>query len=148
MRGLEWRYAVVCVLVGVVVCAVVGAITGAVVVLLGGQDAEDTGPLLGVAFGSTLAGLIIGAALGVLLGGLSGVASTLAVGPRTALGQVCARVGISVLLTYLVLLTVLAGLGEGGWRPPPTLYWAGVVVPSVLAAWLASRAARQIPGME
>lgn len=148
MKGLEWRYTVVCVLVGVAVCAVVGAVSGAVVVLVDGQDAEDAGPLLGLAFGSSLAGLIIGAALGVLLGGLSGVASTLAVGPRTALDQVSARVGISVLLTYLVLLTVLAGLGEGGWRVPSALYWAGVVVPSVLAAWLASRAARQIPGME
>lgn len=161
MRFFDWRYAVVCVLVGVAVCAVTGAITGAVVVLAegggaegggteggSGEGADRTGPLLAVAFGSMLAGLIIGAALGALLGGLSGLVATLAVGRRTALGQVSLRVGLAVLLTSLVLLTALAGLTQdSGWQPLPALHWVGVVVPSVLAALGAARAAREVPGM-
>ncbi len=138
---LDWRYVVVGVLVGVAVCSVVGAVAGAVV----GVGASEAG--VGSVVASGLAGLIVGAALGSLLGALSGAVTTVVVGRRTEPAAVGLRAALAVGATYLVVLTGLAGLRYGsGWSPPPAPHWAGVVVPAVLAALLAGRAAREVPG--
>lgn len=138
---LDWRYVIVCVLVGVGVCAVVGAVAGTATAV-GGEAAG-----LGTVVASGLAGLIVGAALGCLLGGLSGVVTTLVVGGRVAPAAVSLRASVAVGLTYLVVLTGLAGLDYGsGWDPPSALRWVGIVVPALLAAFLAGRAAREVPG--
>lgn len=137
---LDWRFVIIGVLVGVAVCAVVGAVGGVVAGL--GADSPGFGSVVA----SALAGLIIGAALGSLLGALSGVATTLVVGGRTEPAVVSRRAALAVGVTYLVVLTGLAGLGPGsGWSPPSAIRWAGVVVPALLAALLAGRASREVP---
>lgn len=142
---LDWRYVIIGLLVGVAVCSVVGAVGGVVAGSAGSAGGAATAGL-GSVVASGLAGLIIGAALGAVLGALSGVVTTLVVGGRTQATAVSLRAGVAVGITYLVVLTGLAGLGDGsGWSPPSAVRWAGVVVPAVVAALLAGRAAREVP---
>lgn len=143
---LDWRYLAVCLLVGVAVCSVVGAVGGVVSVLLSEQLTGGAGAVAGTVVVSGIAGLLIGAALGSVLGALSGVAATVTAGDRKDPRQVAVRVGLAVAGTYLVLLVVAAGLtGGSGWQVPGALQWVGVVVPTVLAALGAARAAREVP---
>ena len=144
------RYLIACLLVGVGVCAAYGAVAGVAGALTGG--AQD-GPLLGVAFGALIGGLILGAALGALLGGVSGVVATLVARGTTDPATAAVRVGGSVLVTCLVLLLLVSGLGGSllggglGWAMPGGTRWVGVVVPSVLAAAVSAWAARSVADM-
>jgi len=143
----DWRYLPVCLLVGVGVCSVVGAGAGVVRALTadGGTDGGAL-DLLGTLVASALGGLLVGAALGCLLGALSGVAATLVTRGRSEPVDVARRVTVVVAATYLVALVVVAGLtADGGWGLPSPLAWAGILVPTVLAALVAGRAARKVP---
>ncbi|AXH97745.1 hypothetical protein [Ornithinimicrobium avium] len=147
-RGLDWRYVMVGLLVGVAVCSVTGAVAGVIAAVGGGsgQTGAEGAAAAGAVIASGLAGLIIGAALGGVLGSLSGVVTTLAVGRRTDPGRVAVRAALAVGLTYLVVLAGLAALDYGrGWAAPSVTDWVGVLVPAVAAALLAGRAARDVP---
>lgn len=144
---LDWRYLLVCLLVGVAVCSVVGAAGGAARAL-GAGGGGSAGAVAATLLAAGMAGLLMGAALGCVLGALSGLAATVAVGGRTDPRTVARRAGLAVAATYLVLLVVLAGLADGtGWSAPTALAWVGVVVPTVLAGWGAARGAREVPGL-
>lgn len=150
---LNFRYVIVCLLVSIPVSAVTGAVGGAVGVLTGSATGDGApGSTVGLALGAALGGLIVGATLGALLGLLSGLATTLAVGPRTDLDAVSVRSGVAVLVTFLLVLIVVAGISGSlldglSWRVPSAWQWVGIVVPAVVAAGLTARAAREIPGL-
>ncbi|GGK64657.1 hypothetical protein [Ornithinimicrobium pekingense] len=144
---LDWRYLVLCLLVGVAVCSVVAAVGGVLRALLADSGASGgPGAVAGTVVASAVAGLLIGAALGCLLGAVSGVVATVLAGGRDDPRQVAVRVGLGVAATYLVALTVVAGLAGGpGWQLPSALSWVGVLAPTVLAALVSARAAREVP---
>lgn len=153
---MRWRYLVVCLLAGVGVSATVGAVSSLLTVIVAGREgADQPGTMAGVALGATVAGLLIGAAIGAVLGGLSGLLATLTAGgtrdPRVA--QM--RVGLTVLVTFLVSLVLVTGLrgtsvvagGQVGWELPTGWAWAGVLVPAVLAALVSGLGARAVATM-
>jgi hypothetical protein len=142
------RYLLACLLAGVATSATYGAVAGLAGSLAGGS--EQPGPALGVAFGALLGGLIIGAALGALLGGLSGLVATAVARGTTDPRSAALRVGGSVLVTWLVALLVLSGIGgsvfggDASWTLPGGVRWVAVVVPSLLAAAVSGWAARSV----